>query len=100
MSRLKEYIVVPDKTGTADLPEPLTVNVWPNPSRDNFNLRPVSADGGLLEMTFSDVTGKQLSKQSVGSGQTISFGDGLTPGIYVVQVRQGEHTKTLKLLKQ
>ena len=50
MSRLKEYIVVPGKTQPESVPGPLTVTVWPNPTRVNFNLIPVSSEGGLIEI--------------------------------------------------
>ncbi len=75
-------------------------NVWPNPSSGNFKLEVQSASNENAVLFIFDSNGRLVSNVNAGSQQTISFGENLKAGIYVVVIRQGNNSNTFKVVKQ
>lgn len=68
---------------------------YPNPSNGEFNLQ--LQDGGVMESVHvSDLQGK-IVKQYIGINQKLLV-DGLTPGIYIVNVSTHDATYNFKLI--
>jgi hypothetical protein len=76
------------------------VSTWPNPSNQNFSLQVESASNEIIDVFVTDVIGRQISKFQSTNMKTLSFGDNLKPGIYVIKVMQGNHLETVKAVKK
>ena len=74
--------------------------VSPNPSRQNFNLEIKSSSEEKIEVNLFDITGRFISKLNAVKNNTLPFGDDLRPGVYMLQIRQGQQQKTIKIVKQ
>ena len=79
---------------------PLMISVWPNPSDYSFNLQIGSDIDSPIRVSVSDAAGRQLSKYQTRNNQTLTFGDDLMPGTYLVKVSQGDYSETITVLKQ
>jgi hypothetical protein len=79
---------------------PLMISVWPNPSEYSFNLQIGSIVDTPIRVSVSDAAGRQLTKYLVRNNQTITFGNDLLPGTYLVKVSQGDYSETVTILKQ
>lgn len=79
---------------------PFASNVWPNPSSDGFKLDVQSSSNENAVLSIFDINGRLVSNVNAGSQQTISFGENLKAGIYMVVVRQGNNSNTFKVVKQ
>ena len=78
----------------------LKLNAWPNPSTLNFNLQVESGSNQTINVYVSDILGRRIKNLKSESNQTIYFGDDLQPGMYVIEVRQGNYSKIIKMVKQ
>jgi hypothetical protein len=78
---------------------PFAVNVWPNPSSDSFKLEVQASSNENAVLSIFDINGRLISNWSSSNQQTISFGENLKAGIYLVVVRQGNNSKTFKVVK-
>ncbi|HLO92335.1 MAG TPA: T9SS type A sorting domain-containing protein [Lentimicrobium sp.] len=75
--------------------------VWPNPATSNFNLKVESPSDDQISVYLSDLTGKRVMKFKVLNKQTFSFGEALSPGLYIMEVMQGKEVKSfIKIIKQ
>jgi uncharacterized protein YfaS (alpha-2-macroglobulin family) len=94
--------VVPDnKKGSHDENEyTFDCKVMPNPSRQYFSIQITSTSGEKVEANLFDVNGQLISKLNTVKNQTLRFGDNLKPGVYIVEIRQGEQRKTISVIKQ
>ncbi|HEY5773971.1 MAG TPA: T9SS type A sorting domain-containing protein, partial [Chitinophagaceae bacterium] len=73
----------------------------PNPSQHVFSLVLENATNEKVQITVYDALGRQVKMFEKQSGNIpIHFGMDLKVGVYVVEVRQGDNRKTLKLVKQ
>ena len=59
-----------------------------------------SASDEKIEVDLYDITGRFLSKLNAVENQVYSFGDDLRPGVYLVEIIQGQQRKTIKVVKQ
>ena len=59
-----------------------------------------SASDEKIEVNLYDITGRFLSKLNAVENQVYSFGDDLRPGVYLVEIIQGQQRKTIKVVKQ
>lgn len=70
-------------------PEEAGVDVYPNPSKGNFNVKLPKAEG-KVSVTLYNMFGKAIQQQTVNAASKISgvdFGSRkLTPGVYVVKI--------------
>jgi hypothetical protein len=98
----KTKVVVPDnKKGSHDENEyTFDCKVMPNPSRQYFSIQITSTSGEKVEANLFDVNGQLISKLNTVKNQTLRFGDNLKPGVYIVEIRQGEQRKTISVIKQ
>jgi hypothetical protein len=80
---------------------PFDVKVFPNPSQHVFSLVLENATNEKVQIVVYDALGRQVKIFEKQSGNIpIHFGMDLKVGVYVVEVRQGDNRKTLKLVKQ
>ncbi len=73
------------------------VKLSPNPSNNQFKLILPSTDKAATVRVL-DVNGKTLYTTKTAS-QSITFGENFAPGVYLIEVRQGNEVKTLKAIK-
>ena len=74
----------------------LSVTLSPNPSSHQFTLIAHSANTQPIAMRVMDVTGKTWYQTKGQAEQSFRFGASFVPGIYLVEVRQGNEVKTVK----
>ena len=76
------------------------VKSWPNPTRDNFNIRINSnISNELVKVQVLNIMGQIVISDSFNSNQDYKFGNKLESGLYFVKVSQGENLKVLRLMK-
>ncbi|MBK8643244.1 MAG: HYR domain-containing protein [Saprospiraceae bacterium] len=88
--------------GISELVEPTRyVKVFPNPTSYFFNLFINSDDKSDIEMSVFNSYGKMVEKRFY-KNQTdaAEFGENYPDGVYILHLRQGQWTKTMKLVKQ
>lgn len=79
---------------------PFAVNVWPNPSSDSFKLEVQSSSNENAVLSIFDINGRLISNVNAGSQKSVSFGENLKAGIYMVVLKQGSNSNTFKVVKQ
>ena len=80
---------------------PFNVKVFPNPTQHQFSLVLEGATDEKVQIVVYDALGRQVKMfEKPGANMPIRFGMDLKNGVYVVEVRQGDNQKTLKLIKQ
>jgi hypothetical protein len=78
----------------------VTTTVYPNPTTTEFNLKFESTSSDLVELRVYDLAGYQLLvKTGLAPNQPITFGSELSPGMYIVEVKQGTVKRTIKVYK-
>lgn len=85
---------------TGDESASFSAKIWPNSSRNSFNLEVQSASTEKVVISVFDTNGRLISNQNVDSKQTTSFGENFSTGIYMVLVRQGNNIESAKVVKQ
>ena len=85
---------------TEPVMKPFMVKAYPNPTEHYFILNVQSASNENIEVKVFDVSGKQVYVTRGSANQDYRFGDKFVTGVYIVEVRQGNQSKTLKLIKQ
>ncbi|HSF46455.1 MAG TPA: T9SS type A sorting domain-containing protein, partial [Chitinophagaceae bacterium] len=78
----------------------LQAKIFPNPSTNVFNLTFTGGTKEKLDVTVMDVSGRTVKSYKVDPIGTFRFGDGLRPGIYMIQVKQGQTNRVFKVIKQ
>ncbi|TAL44402.1 MAG: CHRD domain-containing protein [Chitinophagaceae bacterium] len=79
----------------------LYVSAFPNPSRSYFTVYIESNNiTDKISVRLFDVNGRIVEvRNNVSGSQTLRLGNNLKAGIYFAEIRQGNETKKLKLLK-
>ncbi|HYK55044.1 MAG TPA: T9SS type A sorting domain-containing protein, partial [Flavisolibacter sp.] len=78
----------------------LAVTVHSNPAAGQFVLTTRSASTELLRMKVVDNLGRLVeSRQGIAANGVIYLGNRFLPGIYFVELEQGSHKQTLRLVK-
>jgi hypothetical protein len=77
-----------------------TTTVWPNPSINSFNLEVQSTSDEKVVLNVFDINGHLIFNLNANSNQPTSFGKDLKAGTYLVLVRQGNNSNTIKVVKQ
>lgn len=77
----------------------LDASLYPNPAPGDFSLMVTSGSDETVQVRLMDVSGKSLSLMNTIPGKILSFGAGLRPGVYLVEVRQGVQRKVLRGIK-
>ncbi len=75
------------------------VSAYPNPTYTDFKLVLNSTSQESIKVTIFNMLGRMISTLTFNARQTLSIGNDLKEGTYMVEVRQGAHVKTLKLIK-
>jgi hypothetical protein len=74
--------------------------VYPNPSRDVFNIRVESESTNPIQMKVMDMSGRLVLEQNdLPASDEIKLNQLSQPGIYFVEIQQGSFKKTLKITK-
>jgi hypothetical protein len=79
--------------------DPMQVNVYPNPTTNAFQLFVKSPTASKITMRVLDVQGRLIKTISFNSDETIAFGNDLKSGVYMVEVREGNVVKTVRVVK-
>jgi hypothetical protein len=79
---------------------PLPVSGYPNPAREAYFLSLPEAAAPFSDLRGFDTAGREVLSQRVRNGQTLRLDltDWL-PGVYWLELRQGEQRQTVKLIK-
>lgn len=78
----------------------LLVSALPNPSKNYFNLQITGSAGIHLQMKVYDVLGRNIESLSLSNpNQIVQLGNNYKPGIYLVEIVQGEEKQILRLVK-
>ena len=78
-----------------------SVKVFPNPTEHQFTLVLDGASNEKVQIIVYDAVGRQVKMfEKESANIPIRFGADLKVGAYIVEVRQGDNRKTLKLVKQ
>jgi large repetitive protein len=91
-----------DVQTTTTVAQTFQVTATPNPTFSSFNLNITGNNAsGLVNVKVTDILGRVVeAKQNLAPGQTLRIGSEYKPGVYIVQVMQGDTVKQLKLVKQ
>ncbi len=77
------------------------VKVWPNPSNNYFTLHPAkNGSSEIVTLKVYNVNGQHVYIANGSSKKDYRFGEGFTPGMYMVEIIQGNNRTTFKLIKQ
>jgi hypothetical protein len=87
------------KGNTATTVTPMDVQVFPNPSAEAFNLQVITAAKETVKVRVLDVSGRLVLTYNVAAYTTKKIGGELKPGVYVIEVRQGNQLKTMRVVK-
>ncbi|WP_315823293.1 family 10 glycosylhydrolase [Paraflavitalea speifideaquila] len=78
----------------------LTVKAFPNPSPTQFYVLTLSTSLKPLSIIVTDNTGRTIeSRTGLAANGLFNLGAGYRPGVYYLQVKQGNNTQTVKLIK-
>ncbi len=77
----------------------LEVNVFPNPSINDFKLAITPVSREVIIVRVLDLSGRELSRTNVQPYETVSLGNHLKAGAYMIEVRQGKQVKTTRVTK-
>jgi hypothetical protein len=79
---------------------PMEVKVFPNPTTSSFNLQ-VTADvsRSAIQARVFDLQGRLMKTLMIHPNENISLGADLKPGVYMLEVLQGEEKKVLRVVK-
>ena len=76
------------------------ISAYPNPSATEFT---VLLEGGSKEkvaIIVTDLVGRKVYQSAGDMKQQYKFGNNLMPGIYMLQVIQGNSKQSIKLIKE
>ena len=78
------------------------VRVYPNPSTNYFTLNiQTGNDKEKISVRLIDVAGRVMeTRNNLSGSQVIKIGNNLKAGLYIAEIRQGNSTRQIKLLKQ
>ena len=79
--------------------ERLHVSIYPNPAVNNFRISTAGKTSGNIQVRIFDNTGRMVSQFTTTAGKVTETGTLLRPGIYIVELKQGNQTVKMKLVK-
>ena len=74
------------------------VTVFPNPTSTMFTLS-IEGAKSVSSVRVLDLQGRVLRQKKINPNEKIKFGSELSPGVYMLEVREGESMKTVKVMK-
>lgn len=89
------------KTGNLDniFVEESSNTIYPNPSTSSFSLKINGTVKGNVQVNIYDLTGRKHQSLRMNASETVSFGQNLKPGTYMVEVINGNSRKVSKIVK-
>jgi PKD repeat protein len=79
----------------------LDVTIYPNPSSSYFILDVNATNRKDLVLIISDLAGREVERiEHINSIGSVQFGDKLPLGVYLVTIKVGDESRTMKLIKQ
>jgi hypothetical protein len=88
----------PAATTTSVKPTEMMVKVYPNPTRGAFKIA-LEGNGKDTKAKIRDLRGLVIKSLTINANQTIELGNDLKPGIYFLEVNEGNKSKTVRLVK-
>ena len=85
-----------DKLGSSEF----SIKVTPNPSASDFALTVAGNNKESVDIRVIDLVGKNIYKTTGPLSNLYRFGYEFSPGVYILEVRQGSKSKTIKIIKQ
>jgi hypothetical protein len=77
----------------------MKINVYPNPTTNAFQMFVKTPNASKITMRVLDVQGRFIKTISFNSEETIAFGSDLKSGVYMIEVREGNVVKTVRVVK-
>lgn len=78
----------------------LTIKAFPNPTPGQFYVLTLSTSGKPLSMIVTDNAGRTIeSRSGLAANGLLTLGASYRPGMYYLQVKQGNNSQTIKLVK-
>jgi hypothetical protein len=88
------------QTETTSLkPTEMMVNVYPNPTKAQFNVQVKSSSTEAAVVRVLDITGRFIKAVKVSSNTNVNIGSDLKAGAYMLEVRQGKEVKMVRVVK-
>ena len=78
----------------------LKISAYPNPSASSFMLLLEGNSSAKVTVIVTDLVGRKVYQAAGNVKQQYKFGNDLMPGIYMLQVIQGNEKQSLKLIKE
>ncbi len=92
--------VISDNTKLKNATESFVATVYPNPAKANATLQLTGAKG-LVAISITNMQGRVMWRRDKVNTASITIPVSmLAPGIYFINVKDNEHSKVLKLLKE
>jgi hypothetical protein len=88
--------------GLDEMDNPLSFTAYPNPFKDAFEIRMGSMASGVeeLRVRLCDLNGKTMCEwRGQEMPHNISINSGIPPGMYILEVRRGDHAARQKLIR-
>jgi hypothetical protein len=78
------------------------LRAYPNPSTSQFNLQLQSSDRlQKVQVRVFDMSGRTVQQfNNLSANQSLQIGSNYRPGMYIVEMIQGDNRKQIKLIKQ
>ncbi|KDN55686.1 chondroitinase family polysaccharide lyase [Flavobacterium seoulense] len=76
------------------------VTVAPTLSETEFKINVTGNAVETISVSVFDISGRRVKFLEANPGKTITVGNNLTKGIYLVEITQGKNKQTVKLIKQ
>ena len=88
------------EAGQLEINTLLPVQIWPNPSTNQFNLRLSNGTGNeQVQIKVMDVQGRQVYTITGSNQREYQFGNNFMPGLYFIEVMQGSNRTNFKVIK-
>jgi len=89
----------------SNVPKPLinsllSVQAYPNPSSSQFTLDVAGNNKEKVSIIVTDLLGRMHQQIQGSANQTFKLGSKLKPGVYIVQVSQGDKVQTVRIVKE
>jgi hypothetical protein len=82
------------------MPTAMEVKVFPNPTNSSFNLQvTVDVSRSAIQARVFDLQGRLMKTIMIHPNENISLGADLKPGVYMLEVLQGEEKKVVRVVK-
>ena len=75
------------------------IQVYPNPTQAEFQLQLSSRSSGKIQVRITDLAGKQYFMAQSKPGATMRFGKDLKAGVYIVEIKEGAHKRSITVVK-